>query len=324
MRLSLLAATALTLIVATVNAKAADGNLWSEGDISVVTTADPDGGLAPMTIVVKAKGKTVYQSDGFLADSTKVVWRRSHPGVGPLVMVGGQTGGSHCGFEVIAISEAPAVDSILDCRDDYGPDVSTDAQGKPHFDVSFEYEDANLHGADSLVEGVPFGWAAGKLKPDAAEMVRPLPPTGKLEEMAKAMRADFSAWKIMGYPPPDITSPADLDAPNAKAPNAVQAMLDLTFSGHAGAAKRLLEQAWPANLPGRDAFWSAFAQTVTQHPMWQQYELGSIVDRDHLLFGDAFNVALLRQAHEAGLAWYQGCLKAHFDCRKNSVRRHCL
>jgi len=98
---------------------------------------------------------------------------------------------------------------------------------------------------------------------DLAAMRRPPPEAPTLSRDAAEIRGIYAAL------------PADeLD------PRLWTAMLDLIYAGNAAAARGLLDDAWPAERPGEDAFLTDFSRRLWAGEAWRRFELGPALEAE--------------------------------------------
>jgi hypothetical protein len=96
---------------------------------------------------------------------------------------------------------------------------------------------------------------------DVDEMRKPAPDAAALKKQADAIRKTYEAL-------PE----GQLD------PSLWAAMLDLIYSGNAEAARTLLDDAWPPDRPGEDAFLTDFSRQLWQGAIWRRFELGAALN----------------------------------------------
>lgn len=127
-------------------------------------------------------------------------------------------------------------------------------------DAAFDFWEAPASLAADLHPTIPFRWTGRALEPDPAAMRRPV-----AEALGTAC-ADMAAPEGMLPPELRITTYPDVasaiatlrargwDPPSDGGPHAgveaARLAACLIYSGHAGEARRLLREAWPAGVPG--------------------------------------------------------------------------
>ena len=93
-------------------ADAVEDILWSKGTIAIVsrtleehTLRRTDGDANARYVEVQHNGRTIYGSrNGYLPDSVVVLWKQGGLNKGPDVVIGANTGGSGCCYEVFTFT----------------------------------------------------------------------------------------------------------------------------------------------------------------------------------------------------------------------------
>jgi hypothetical protein len=103
-------------------------------------------------------------------------------------------------------------------------------------------------------------------------MRRPPPPPEELGEIAASVRGHES-WGAADAASAVLRAAAGSSSVKSRAAGGPPAllwktMLDLVYSGQAAAAWRFLEEAWPADQPGREAFRADLESVMRTSPYW--------------------------------------------------------
>lgn len=218
------------------------------------------------TLVIKSGQSAAFRLSAFRFELNYVA-RRTGPG--PDLIVTASTGGAHCCYTVHALwldpklhdQEIPVADN-----DEVGFLAVVDELPKLKFgDFNFAYWRASFADSPAPAIILHFDRASGRFEPDIEAMRRPAPDDATLTRMVLDIRkAETQIPK--GEKPP--------------APLLWQHMLDLIYSGNAESARRLLDQAWPAQRPGKDEFFACFTGKLVQGEWWRSAKLGEKLGAD--------------------------------------------
>jgi uncharacterized protein YecT (DUF1311 family) len=242
-------------------------SLWSNGKAGIAKRVHAGGEVMDRhaAIEIQAQGRPIYLGEpSYLPDSVRLLWqRKGHRG--PEAIVGGSTGGSHCGFDVLVLSltNTPPVQTISVCAEQV-PVITRN--GLPSLTIALEVEEFTRQ-TDIPSVPVPLRWKDGRFAVDLPRLLKPAPSRRTLAQIAQRIGAELDGG-VENYPPPDG---GGLDLPAT-----TQALMELMVAGHADLARNLLVEAWPARSRGRDAFWQDLATAVVNHRLWKQFDLARI------------------------------------------------
>jgi hypothetical protein len=141
--------------------------------------------------------------------------------------------------------------------------------------LDIEYFNGAPHSGATIVM-LPVGWSKGDYALDWSALITPVMSTRELDFRTLAVGSELNQWALASYPAQRLYPP---QAP-AGTPISVDALAELALSGHADQARLLLHRSWPrisgrSDIPvaGENAFWSAFCQTLVNHPLWRRFNL---------------------------------------------------
>lgn len=163
------------------------------------------------------------------------------------------SGGAHCCFYTSIFERHPALYLVAEFDGAHAPVELVDLDGDPArevrlYDWTFAYWKTSF--AESPAPEVVLDWQDGSYVGAAALMRKPPPSARELRLAAEAARDEMLAR-------------------NQVTPRLWGPMLDYIYAGQAGAAFALLDQAWPAELPGRDDFLLQFGAKLSFSPYWE-------------------------------------------------------
>jgi len=170
----------------------------------------------------------------------------------PDVVVTAYTGGLHCCTQAIILSLG---DTLADLGTVDGADgdvefEDVDDDGLPEARVSdwrFAYW-REYPFVETIAPTVILKFRDGAFRP-ACDLMRDDPPD---ERTLRQRAQELSRGWVAGDPPPDLYGYA----------------VDLVYAGNADRAWRFLDLAWPARVPGKDAFISDLKDRLNGSPCW--------------------------------------------------------
>lgn len=175
------------------------------------------------------------------------------------------SGGAHCCFYTSIFERHPQLYLVAEFDGAHAPVQLVNLDQDPAWEVrlydwTFAYWKASF--AESPAPEVVLDWQDGFYAGSPSLMRKPPPSTRELKQAAQAARAAILQRK-------------------RAAPQLWAAMLDYLYDGQAAAAFELLEQAWPPEVPGRDAFLLQFGAKLSFSPYWETLaELNGWTDGD--------------------------------------------
>ncbi len=133
--------------------------------------------------------------------------------------------------------------------------VDLDHDGYPEI----EFWDGAIDYQFACFAGSPGGRVVLKFRQDhyevATDLMKKLEPTAK--KMKRLKQSIVRAFKKEDSP--------DLPYPF------LQALMDLSYSGHFKSALQLADETWPAEKPGLSKFKDEFSQTLRDSPYWKEF-----------------------------------------------------
>lgn len=163
------------------------------------------------------------------------------------------SGGAHCCFYTSIFERQPRLYLVAEFDGAHAPVELLQLDDDPAWEVrlydwTFAYWKASF--AESPAPEVVLDWQDGFYAGSATLMRKPPPATRELEQAAAAARAAILERK---RPSALLWGP----------------MLDYIYAGQAASAFELLEQAWPGEIAGRDAFLLQFGAQLSFSPYWE-------------------------------------------------------
>jgi len=256
--------------------------LWFQGDRSVWAVPCPprEDFDADCKAIEVGAGKTttgpIIDPDYGFA-SVHLLWKQAIAGVGPDLIVEGDSGGSAGYLDVYGITFGPAPHMQRLAGGHYfNPVPVRTLAGLPHFELGFAIE--NFDGA-----------------PDAATAVVALPIHWK----GHALDLDMQALSARKFDANDLASARlraarelrhflKVGSAQATTQFMAETMLRLSLSGHADKAHAFLQAVWPHAQNRKAAVeteWRSFCRAVTRQEAWRDYRLSQIPNAAILLAG---------------------------------------
>jgi len=256
--------------------------LWFQGDRSVWAVPCPAKGDidADCEAIEARAGKiTTGPTDpdyGYMP-SVHVLWRQAVAGIGPDLIVEGDSGGSAGYLDVYGITFGPAphLQRLASGHFDDPVTVKTVA-GLPHFELGFAIEgfDGASDAATPVTE-LPIHWNGHALDLDIKALL-----AHKFDAKEFASARLRAARELRHF--------LNVGSSQATTQFMVETMLHLSLSGHADKAHALLEAVWPAARNRKVAVeteWRSFCRAVTRQEAWRDYRLSRIPNMDLLSAG---------------------------------------
>lgn len=202
-------------------------------------------------------------------------------GAAPQLILASYSGGAHCCFayDVVSLSKSFADDeidsadspiSLMGLGDGDTPDLT-------YFDMAFAYWNTSF--AESPAGQVRLSWDKDRYKLiERGAGTQPQPS----EAVLAAWQAEMTA-AIKALPSPYVSV---ADQNNGKEgpqldPVIWSHLVDLIYAGYPELAVDLYDKAWPAEIPGKDAFWKDFVTQLQQGSvLWQPWKLGEVLKPD--------------------------------------------
>ena len=240
--------------------------LWSSGSHSIWFTNCANVG--PSCLEVRGT-KTVKLADGYW--SARVLWKQVKPGVGPDVLLVGETGGSAGIYDLYALTFGRSI-SVAKLEGDHSTviNIGTD-NGLPTLEFGYSLGNFNnaSNGATTVVR-IPIRWVQSKFEVDRKLLLSRVPSA-----------SDLARW----HPLAANELAASLDGRFGGTPTLGEALLRLTLSGHATEAKNYLLEIWPHSIDritAANALWGEFCFAVAYNLNWKQLGLDQIPEA-HLI-----------------------------------------
>lgn len=197
----------------------------------------------------------------------------------PQLLIMSYSGGAHCCFsyhivslgksfvaDVIDSADSPI--SLVGIGDGDTPDIT-------YFDMGFAYWNTDF--ASSPAGQVRLTWDK-----DRYHLIDPKQQPAPSAGVLAAWQAEMTA-AIKAIPSPYVSV---ADQNNGKEgvqldPVIWSHLLDLIYAGYPQMAVDLFNQAWPAEIKGKDVFWQDFVRQM-QHSsvLWQPWDLGKVLKPD--------------------------------------------
>ncbi len=163
------------------------------------------------------------------------------------------SGGAHCCFYTSVFERTPSLYLVAEFDGAHAPVELANLDADPAYEVrlydwTFAYWKTSF--ADSPAPEVVLDWQDGVYAGSVALMRKPPPSRGELATAVTAARAAIAQSEKAS---PLLWGP----------------MLDYIYGGQSAAAFRLLDEAWPPEVPGRDAFLLQFGAQLSFSPYWE-------------------------------------------------------
>jgi hypothetical protein len=255
--------------------------LWSQGDRSVWAMPCPAKGDVDAdceAIEARAGKTTAGPTDpdyGYLP-SVHVLWKQAVAGIGPDLIVEGDSGGSAGYLDVYGITFGPTPHMQRLASGHFYPPAVRALAGLPHFELGFAIE--GFDGADDAatpVTGLPIHWNGHALDLDMQAL-----PARKFDAKDLASARLRAARELRHF--------LTVGSSQATTQFMVETMLRLSLSGHADKVHAFLEAVWPRAKNRKAAIeteWRSFCRAVTRQEAWRDYRLSRIPNADVLLAG---------------------------------------
>ena len=268
------------------------GIVWKSRGVSLVRVACKPGDVDERycrALQLRTSGRSATIGAGYM--HVRLLWTRRGRSLGPDALVLGEDGGSGGSGDLIAVTlgPTPAVKK-------YTSELLEGLRANPgaaelrlELPFAIGYFNGAPHAGVTVVP-IPTLWARGDFRADIGALVRPNISRQELDFRELAMRQELHAWSVAKYPT------ARLYPPEAESgtPITLQALADLTLTGHSDEAKALLDRAWPnswersdVKLGGELEFWKSFCRTVLRNPLWLRLGLERLPHSETIRAGAA-------------------------------------
>jgi len=183
----------------------------------------------------------------------------------PSAIYVGYSGGEHCCYTayLIWIERELRIEAIDLADSDLTIEAGKGGMRLRFRDMAFASWNASFEKSPAPTVLLKYDRETRNYEADAEDMRAVAPDAAALTQKAEAIRKTYEAL-------PE----GQLD------PSLWTAMLDLIYSGNSDAARTLLDDAWPPNRPGEDAFLTDFSKQLWQGAIWRKYELGSALNAE--------------------------------------------
>ena len=195
----------------------------------------------------------------------------------PLAILSSYSGGAHCCTTLYALFPGKEIKLQSLELGNAEANITQDwAGGAPHLtfgDDSFAYWNTSYAGSPG--GGVKLDWS-----PEGYKLSDSMRSDAPDEASLTAMRDEIKA-ALVEFGGPYTAQGSTGDIPPTKGeldPVIWSDLLDLIYDGHADIAAKLFDDAWPAEVKGKRAFWRDFVKQMEETWIWEPWNLKDQLD----------------------------------------------
>jgi hypothetical protein len=235
--------------------------LWNHGSDRLVERADVNARTATLTL----GGKVAWKGDGLYAAKVLLSDPR---GKGPQLIFAAIDDGNGGGGAIITFDPHEKTKLNRLAVDEVESVQVRIKGGEPAFDQPFQISNFRSGGHyGSGYATVPVIWQAGHYVLD-------------FKAVGETKFSDQAVGRLKQAVGVQIRAGLAVHSDQKSFGDVAKSLMPMIVSGHADQARSVLDQAWPANTPGKDQLWNDLCAAAAHHPLWRELNMHRLPHAD--------------------------------------------